>query len=145
MAEKNSNFQLIRQSVRDTHLAVFPSTRKAAGGPESAESSALGQAEENGGNAAAVWATSYEQSVAKAIQSIGQTTAIVIQDAADMLRNVSTVEVTAIGAATAKWIATTDPQYKDIIEESINVINQAAAAYLTIGQNAYTVLSKFQS
>lgn len=48
--------------------------------------------------------TASEQSMARAVQAIGQTTAIVIQDAAEMLRNINTVEVTAIGAATTKWI-----------------------------------------
>ena len=84
------------------------------------------------------------ESVARTAQSVGQTTAIVIQDAGDMLRNVSTVEVTAIGAATAAWIATKDPLYKEIITTSMSVMQDAAALYLTIGQNAFTVLKEFK-
>jgi hypothetical protein len=81
----------------------------------------------------------------KAVQSIGQTTAIVIQDAADMLRNVSTVEVTAIGAATAAWIATQNPAFKEIIQNSMEVMKFAADQYVTIGKNAQQVLSLFGS
>lgn len=138
MADKPSNLDLVRQSVRATNLAVLP------GGKERPPITATAQA------AAAEalppdLATAYDQSVAKAVQSIGQTTAIVIQDAGDMLRNVSTVEVTAIGAATAAWIATKQDVYKNIIEESVKVINDAADTYLKIGQNAYAVLSQFKS
>lgn len=135
MADQISNVELIRQSVRATNLAVLPGgTGRATPGAESPP----------GDSAEGELANAYEQSVAKAVQSIGQTTAIVIQDAADMLRNVSTVEVTAIGAATAAWIATKDPKYKDIIDESMKMIDEAADAYLKIGQNAYAVLNQFQ-
>src|SRR4029079_10151847 len=85
-------------------------------------------------------AGTYDHSNARAVQSIGQTTAIVIQDAGDMLRNVSTVEVTSIGAATAAWIATKDPSYKEIIDTSMNVMKEAADLYKTIGTNAFAVL-----
>jgi hypothetical protein len=88
--------------------------------------------------------TPSDQSGAKAVQSIGQTTAIVIQDAADTLRNVNTIETTAIGAATAAWLATPENvAYKEIIQSSMEMMTQAAALYLTIGTNAATVLQKF--
>lgn len=86
-----------------------------------------------------------DQSTARAAQSIGQTTAIVIQDAAEMLRNTNTVEVTAIGAATAKWIATKDPVYQEIIQNSLKVMQDAAALYLTIATSAQQVLTEFKS
>jgi hypothetical protein len=88
--------------------------------------------------------TAFAQSEGKAVQSIGQTTAIVIQDAADMLRNISTIEVTAIGAATAAWLATQDPVYKEIIDAGTAVITAASNVYLEIGKNAYTVFSQFE-
>jgi len=86
-----------------------------------------------------------DQSQARAVQSIGQTTAIVIQDAAEMLRNTNTVEVTAIGAATAKWIATKDPAYQEIIQNCMKVMQDAAALYLTIATNAQQALNEFKS
>ena len=136
----SENLELLRRSVRATQLAVVPPGRSQALPSEGP----TGQSEKNLNEADL--ATAYEQSVAKAVQSIGQTTAIVIQDAADMLRNVSTIETTAIGAATAKWIANpTDLSYVEIINQSITVMQQAAGLYLTIGQNAYTVLSQFQT
>jgi hypothetical protein len=88
-----------------------------------------------------------QQSAARSVQSIGQTTAIVIQDAGDMLRNISTIETTAIGVATAAWVASegTLVAYKDIIDEGITIMKAAADLYKTIGTNAYFVLNQFSS
>lgn len=86
-----------------------------------------------------------DQAKARAVQSIGQTTAIVIQDAAEMLRNTNTVQVTAIGSATAKWIATRDSVYQEIIQNCMRVMQDAAALYLTIGTNAHQVLTQFKT
>jgi hypothetical protein len=104
------------------------------------------QSTESDGHVEGDLATAYDQSLGKTVQSVGQTTAIVIQDAADMLRNINTVETTAIGAATAKWIATgsSDPVYQTIISSSLEVMTQAAGLYLLIGQNAFKVLTQFQ-
>ena len=128
MPDEKSNIDLVRESVKNTRDAVLPARKSAEGG-------AAGDSEAP---------TAFEQSSGKTVQAVGLTTAIVIQDAADMLRNVSTVQVTAIGAATAAWIATRDPQYKAIIQDSMDVLQQAVATYLTIGRNAYEVLKQFQ-
>jgi hypothetical protein len=93
----------------------------------------------------AVFSGTDTQSTVRAAQSIGQTTAIVIQDAADMLRNINTIETTTIGAATAKWIATRDPVYREIIDNALKVMQDAAGLYLTIGTNAHEVLTKFEA
>ena len=89
--------------------------------------------------------TASDQSIARAVQSIGQTTAIVIQDAAEMLRNINTVEITAIGAATTKWISTGDAAYHETILNSLKIMQEAAALYLTIGTNAHEVLARFKT
>lgn len=115
----SANLELVQQNVKQTQRAV------------------LGGAQDTA-------PTANDQSVAKATQSIGQTTAIVIQDAGDMLRNVTTVEVTAIGAATAAWIATKDPSYKEIIQNSMDIMTSAADLYKTIGTNAQAVLMLFK-
>jgi ABC-type glutathione transport system ATPase component len=117
MPEEAKVIDLARQSVQSTLGAVFSGKDIDAGA----------------------------QSTARTVQSIGQTTAIVIQDAADMLRNVNTIETTTIGAATAKWIATRDPVYREIIENALKVMQEAAALYLTIGTNAHEVLTKFKT
>lgn len=134
MPEK-TNLELVRESVHQTQLAVLAPPLNI---DEDSSSTDRADVSDPGmGNF-------YNQSKAKAVQSIGQTTAIVIQDAGDMLRNISTIEVTAIGAATAAWLVTKDKRYKDIITESMQVINDAAKAYLTIGTDAYKVLSQFK-
>jgi hypothetical protein len=130
----NTNLEEVRESIKRTQLAVIPNSTSPApsrsgGGSKDPDLNPV---------------TTFAQSEGKAVQSIGQTTAIVIQDAADMLRNISTIEVTAIGAATAAWLA--DPAnaaYETIINEATTVIQNAAAAYLLIGQNAYTVFKQF--
>jgi hypothetical protein len=78
--------------------------------------------------------------------AISFTTAIVMNDAADMLRNVSTIQITAIGAATAAWIASAgaDVTYETIIDKSMAILQEAAALYLTIGENAYKVLMQYK-
>lgn len=77
------------------------------------------------------------------VLAVALTTAIVIQDAADMLRNISTVQVTAIGAATAAWITNRDPAYKDLIAASMTIMQDAADLYLKIGTNAFQVFDQF--
>ncbi len=124
MSNEDNATELARKSVQDTLHLVFSGK----------EYSVL----ESGISAS-------DQSKARVVQSIGQTTAIAIQDAAEMLRNTNTVEVTAIGAATAKWIATKDPVYREIIQNSMKVMQDAAALYLTIGTNAHEVLAQFKT
>lgn len=128
-----TNLDEIRKSIRQTQLAVIPNSAGAVLSPD-----------EVGDGPDLTPPTTYAQSEGKAVQSIGQTTAIVIQDAADMLRNVSTIEVTAIGAATAAWLANPENvAYKQIIDEAMTVIQSASATYLNIGQNAYKVFKQF--
>jgi hypothetical protein len=123
MPDKPTNIELVRESIQHTNSAVFSGKGY----------SILGTA-----------VSASDQSAARAVQSIGQTTAIMIQDAADMLRNVNTVEVTAIGAATAKWLATKDPAYQEMIQASMKLMQDAAFLYLTIGTNAHQVLTQFK-
>jgi hypothetical protein len=123
MPDKPTNIELVRESIQHTNSVVF--SGKAY--------STLGRP-----------VTPSDQSAARAVQSIGQTTAIVIQDAADMLRSVNTVEITAIGAATAKWLATKDPVYQEMIQASMKVMQDAVALYSKIGTDAYQVLTQFK-
>ncbi len=128
---KNPALQLVSDTTEQINRAVFGaglSTSGAAGQGSSSSDPSPGQ-----------------QSEGRAVQSIGQTTAIVIQDAGDMLRNINAVEITAIGAATAAWIATQEPSYGDIVTASMATMQTAAALYLTIGTNAFTVLSQFSA
>jgi hypothetical protein len=124
MSNETDATELTRESVQNTLHLVFTGRRY----------SILGSG-----------VSASDQSNARAVQSIGQTTAIVIQDAAEMLRNTNTVEVTAIGAATAKWIATRDPVYQEIIQNCMKVMQDAATLYLTIGTNAHQVLTQFKT
>ena len=122
---ENPTLSLVRDSVNATNNAVFGTGNSTNSGNPTAAS---------------------QQSSAKAVQSIGQTTAIVIQDAGDMLRNISTIETTAIGAATAKWLANpSELQYVEIIAASLVGIAVVAEIYELIGSNAANVLSKFSS
>jgi hypothetical protein len=124
MPEAPTNVEAVRENVRATQAAVLP-----RGGSGEGDASSP---------------PAYEQSIGKTVQAVGLSTAIVIQDAADMLRNVSTVQVTAIGAATAAWIATRDPSYEAVIDKSMAVLKDAVGLYLSISQNAFNVLAQFE-
>lgn len=80
----------------------------------------------------------------KAYQSVSQSTAIAIQDAADNLRNISTISATAMGVAMAEMLATGDvAKYSPIITEANKMISDSATNFKTIGTNAEDVLKNF--
>lgn len=80
-----------------------------------------------------------------AYQSVAQSAAIAVQDAADTLRNMSTIATTAAGVALAQLLATKDPAYAEVITQANLTVTNAAANFLLIGQNATQVLSQFPS
>jgi len=83
----------------------------------------------------------------KAYQSVAQSTAISVQDAADMLRNMSTISSTAIGVAMSQMIANPSKasEYTEIITQANNIVNNAATNFKTIGDYAAQVLNNFPS
>ncbi len=134
--DTKSNLELVRESVAATRESVVPS-RAPVGGPEGARTGAPHGGKSETPNA-------YDQGVSNAVQSIAQSAAIAIQDATDLMRNVSTVETTAIGAATAKWLATPENvAYKEVIEQSLKTIKGVADVYKDIGTKTADVLKLF--
>lgn len=88
--------------------------------------------------------TPAKQSQGMAVQSVAQSMAIAVQDATDLLRNVSTIETTAIGVATSKWIS--EPAnllYKPIIDQSMQVMQETAKVFSTIGNSAGAIVGNF--
>jgi hypothetical protein len=87
------------------------------------------------------------QSAADIIQaSIAQSMAQAVQDAVDTLRNISTIETTVIGVASAKWVA--QPElvvYEAIIENAQKNITFAVTNLANVGETAAKVLKQFQS
>lgn len=79
----------------------------------------------------------------KAYQSVAQSTAIAVQDAADHLRNVMTISTTAIGVALSQLLATGDTQYAQAIDEANSVIASAADQFKKVGENAAAILNSF--
>ena len=52
------------------------------------------------------------------LASVNQSAAVAVQDATDLLRNISTIETTVIGIASAKWLADpANPSYEKIIKK----------------------------
>jgi hypothetical protein len=86
-----------------------------------------------------------EEGAMKAYQSIAQSTALAIQDAVDNLRNINTISATAAGVAMAQMLAQPPlaEQYQTILTSAQQMSTAAAANFLTIGQNAATVLNGF--
>lgn len=81
----------------------------------------------------------------KAYQSVAQSSAIAVQDAADALRNITTIATTAAGVAMAQYLATKDPKYKDVLAEAQQMMKSATDDFSAVGQAAATVLTNFPS
>jgi hypothetical protein len=81
----------------------------------------------------------------KAYQSVAQSTAIAVQDAADTLRNMSTIATTAIGVAMAQFLATQNPIYLLVFIEAQKVMTNANANFTSTGTAAGQILRSFPS
>lgn len=80
----------------------------------------------------------------KAYQSISQSTAIAVQDAADNLRNISNMGAVAMGVAMSQMLATGDVKtFSPIIEQANTMIANSAANFTAIGQGASAILKDF--
>ncbi len=82
----------------------------------------------------------------KAYQSVSQSCAIAVQDATDYLRNVGTIMTTALGVASAEYLATKNPEYLTFMTSTVpTVMENAAKHFATVGKDAGTTLSNFPS
>jgi TPR repeat protein len=79
----------------------------------------------------------------KSQQAVAQSTSIAVQDAADYLRNLSTITSTAIGVALAQLLATGDPKYSKVIEEAQKVMEKAAEHFSSVGEKAAKIQKDF--
>lgn len=128
---ENSSAALVQSNVIDIRKAVTGGL--GGGGADGA-----------GGGAAGGASGPVQHSQGMAVQSVAQSMAILIQDTADLFRNIGTIESTAIGTATAKWLADPyNPSYQLIIQSSTKVLNDAATLVGTVGETAAKVLAEF--
>jgi hypothetical protein len=81
----------------------------------------------------------------KAYQSVAQSSAIAVQDAADALRNISTIATTAAGVAMAQFLATGEPRYETALNHAQDMVKSATSDYLRIGTAAASILEHFPS
>jgi hypothetical protein len=86
-----------------------------------------------------------EEGAGKAYQSVAQSTALAIQDAADNLRNINSISATAIGVAMAQFLETKDPAYAQAIDIATKMSVDAANTFRMIGTNAADVLNGYPS
>ena len=80
----------------------------------------------------------------KAYQSVAQTAAIAIQDAADYLRNVQTMTTTATGLALAQLFAG-NAQATQVITQAQLVMTNGVASFTSICTAVTAVLNNFPS
>lgn len=87
-----------------------------------------------------------DQTAADIIQaSIAQSMAQAVQDAVDTLRNISTIETTVIGVASAKWLAQPEMViYEQIISNAQSNITFAVNNLASVGATASKILREFQ-
>ena len=72
---------------------------------------------------------------------INQSVALAVQSAADLLKNINTIETTVIGVASASWLANPAmKEYKDIIENATQTITFAADNLAKVGEAGAKVL-----
>ena len=83
----------------------------------------------------------------KAYQSVAQSAAIAVQDAADNLRNVSIISTTAIGVAMSEILAHggVDPSYTKAIETANKLVVDANENFAKVGATSKQILSEFPS
>jgi hypothetical protein len=81
----------------------------------------------------------------KAYQSVAQSAAIAIQDAADALRNVSTIATTAAGVAMAQLLATGEQKYVTALNEAQTMMEKATTDFGKVGDTATKILTNFPS
>jgi len=82
----------------------------------------------------------------KSYQSVAQSTAIAIQDAADYLRNTGTITNTAIGVALAEALATGQPTpYTEVITAATGAMTSATANFSAVGTAAAAILNSYPS
>ena len=79
----------------------------------------------------------------KAYQSVAQSAAIAVQDAADALRNISTIATTAVGVAMAQYLATGEKKYADAMNQAQLLMQGATSDFTAVGTAAATVLKGF--
>ncbi|WP_299011365.1 hypothetical protein [uncultured Shewanella sp.] len=74
--------------------------------------------------------------------NINQSIASAVESATDLLRNISTIETTVIGVASAKWLAEpANVAYKEIIENATQNIAFAVENLANVGAAGASVLS----
>jgi len=75
------------------------------------------------------------------LASVNQSAAVAVQDATDLLRNISTIETTVIGIASAKWLADpANPSYEKIIKNATDTISAAVENLAKVGENTAKVI-----
>jgi len=79
----------------------------------------------------------------KAYQSVAQSTAIAVQDAADTLRSIATIATTATGVAMAQLLATGDDKYVKAMVQAQALVQGATTDFTNIGSAAAQVLKGF--
>lgn len=79
----------------------------------------------------------------KAYQAVAQSAAIAVQDAADALRNVSTIATTAAGVAMAQYIATGKPQYAEALQAAQTMMTSATTDFQAVGAAAAQIVKDF--
>lgn len=79
----------------------------------------------------------------KAYQSVAQSAAIAVQDAADALRNISTIAATTAGVAMAQYLATKDKDYLNALQETQKMMTAATADFSAVGKAVTEILANF--
>ena len=82
------------------------------------------------------------EAAGRAYQLIAQSAAIAVQDAADALRNITSVATTAAGVAMAQFLASGDPSCLELLGHARKMVDDAIADYAAIGAASVKILAE---
>lgn len=89
---------------------------------------------------------SQEEAVGKTYQSVSQSMSLAVQDASDMLRNFSTVNLAALSYAQEQLVATENlVTWGPVIEQLQTMLQQQLSSFTSLGQDAGQVLQEFMA
>ena len=88
--------------------------------------------------------TPLNRGAGQAVQSISQSIAIAVQDAVDTMRNIATVQSSALGVATQKHIETKDHEYIPIRDHCQKSMNRSVEYWESVGKKGADILTSYR-
>lgn len=80
-----------------------------------------------------------------AYHAVAQSAAIAVQDAADALRNATSIAAAASGTALSQYLATGDARFLEVLPQARQMVGQAIEDFSAVGAAASAIVKEFPS